>query len=67
MRVKVGDTWYEATPETPIMVELTMKDKVNIGEMLPEANRYALFAKDSHTPEEAKAWMDEGAQPLSLR
>ena len=67
MRFKIGDTWYEATPETPIMVELTVKDKLNIGEMNHDANRYAIFEKPHGTLEEMRAWMDEGANPLTLR
>lgn len=60
MRVKVGDTWYEATAGQPIMVELTDADKQNIERMLPEATKYAEF--DDHdiantTKEDRLAWM----------
>lgn len=69
MRFKVGDTWYEATEDTPIMVELTMQDKANICAMHPLANRYAVFEKLSAgklSPEAAKAWMDDGHTPYEI-
>ena len=66
MRVKIGDVWYTATPEQPIMVELTPTDKMNLAKMPPEANRYAVFdfpdgeiTDEMH--EQIGRWMDEGA------
>jgi hypothetical protein len=61
MRVKVGDEWHQATPETPIMVELTHPDRLNIAAMHPSATRYAVFDDRSGLTREAKlAWMDRG-------
>lgn len=69
MRVKVGDTWYEVTLDTPIMVELTEADKRNINSMHPSATKYAEFHDD--TPlnrEERQEWMeamDEGEEVVA--
>lgn len=62
MRFKVGNDWYEATPDTPIMVELTEQDKHNISNMHPNNNRYAIFTSATKT-EEMTAWMEAGARP----
>ena len=43
MRVKIGDTWYEATPDAPIMIELNIRDKLNLANMAPTATKYAVF------------------------
>lgn len=62
MRVKVGDTWHEASPESPIMVELTEQDRWNIANMAPEATRYACFSCECpKTAHEKYEWMGEGA------
>lgn len=68
MRVKVGDTWYEATFAQPIMVELTDVDKANIANMLPTATRYAIFDDDHElqSVEDKMAWMEEGARPAHI-
>ena len=39
MRIKVGDTIYDAGEE-PVMVILSETDKQNIANMLPEATKY---------------------------
>lgn len=63
MRVKVGSTWYEASPGQPIAVELTGRDRDNIAAMAPDATRYAVFDKaDSEqlSPPQMRAWLGEG-------
>jgi len=45
MRVKIGDSWYDAN-ETPIMVELSTVDKKNILEM-GESTRYCEYPKET--------------------
>lgn len=60
MRVKVGDVWYEATPEAPIMVELTKRDKDNIVEMIDSARKYAIFADgDTRSKDQMLDWMGQ--------
>lgn len=62
MRVKVGNHWFEATADQPIMVELTPLDKSNIANMANDAMRYAIFSHDDlHDREQREAWMSEGA------
>lgn len=61
MRVKVGDTWFEPGPGVPVMIEMNESDRSNIANMSPEATRYAIFERDDMTPEQASAWMDDGA------
>lgn len=59
MRVKVGNTWYEAKPGQPIMVELTKNDKHNIERMLPWATKYALFDDaEEMTRQQMLDWME---------
>lgn len=66
MRVKVGDTWYEVTPEHPIMVEFTEEDKHNIINMAASANRYAIFHSESALSKiKRKSWMADGSRPYS--
>lgn len=61
MKVKLGDQWFEAVPNFPIMVQLTQKDRENIANMVTGADRYALFHKeDESTVEEKRDWMNEG-------
>ena len=62
MRVKVGDTWYEAKPGQPVMVELTKLDKRLVADMAEDAKLYAAF--DDHDPlyldpESMRRWMKE--------
>jgi hypothetical protein len=62
MRVKVGDTWHEATPDAPIAVELTAKDRENIAAMLPDATRYGVFTGplgDAAGNERRRAWLGD--------
>jgi len=57
MKVKVGDTVYDGKC-VPIMVILTDEDKRNIGNMLPECNRYVEFPEGS-PPDDIDQWMEE--------
>ena len=57
MKVKIGELFYDAN-EVPIMVILTEKDKENIKNMHPEANRYCSYPKGLNRKWIAK-WMDE--------
>ena len=62
MRIKIGDRWFEATPEQPVMIELTAADRTNIGGMLPTATRYAIFDDaDPRSIAEKSRWLDDGA------
>ena len=64
MKIKVGNKWFIAEPGTPLMVQLSAKDKENIKNMLPECDRYASMEKDDYPDVEAMyAWMDEGYNP----
>lgn len=59
MRIKIGDTWHEAKAGTPVMVELTEKDKLNIKNMLTSATKYAIFADDEQmTVGQKLEWME---------
>jgi hypothetical protein len=42
MRVKIGETWYDDR-DTPIMVEVTERDRWNIKHMPLDNQRYASF------------------------
>ncbi|WP_066519770.1 hypothetical protein [Sphingobium cloacae] len=59
MRVKVGNEWFSDEPGRPIAVELTLADRRNIANMLPEATRYGQFSKaDDDVPVDIKRqWM----------
>ena len=50
MRVKIGDTVYDAEIE-PIMLILTPQDKLNIENMLPEATMFCIFPDNIDTKE----------------
>jgi len=59
MRIKAGDTWYEVTIDTPIMIELTQQDKDNIANMHSDCTKYACFDDDDHRTDECMlAWMN---------
>lgn len=58
MRVKVGDTIYNAKDE-PVMVILSEMDKQNIANMLPEATKYCGYPEGTDRGFIAE-WMDEG-------
>ncbi len=59
MRIKVGDKWFEATPDEPIMIELTKADRSNLNNMAPEATKYAVFHdRDKRTKEQKLEWME---------
>lgn len=58
MRVKVGDQWFEATPEAPIAVELSQRDRTLIAGMSPDATRYGVFHDRCDWPrEDMRAWL----------
>jgi hypothetical protein len=60
MRFKVADTWYEAKPGQPIMVELTDQDKRNILSMVFDGTKYAVFDENNELTKEDKfKWMGE--------
>lgn len=62
MRVKIADSWFDVTPNMPIMIELTAQDKANITAMKPGCTRYAAFhGEDPTNPDQRSAWMDAGA------
>jgi hypothetical protein len=62
MRVKVGNTWYEATPTDPIQVEFTQQDLQNIKDMPTIYTRYAYFHPDTKlTIEQRTSWSLDGA------
>lgn len=57
MRVKIGDTWHDAEEES-ICVELSGQDKLNIENMNPDCDKYAVFPDvDSMTREEMIEWI----------
>ena len=63
MRVKIGATWYSATFDTPIMVELDELDRRNIEGMPADYHYYACFVDhDTRSADEKRAWMIEGAR-----
>lgn len=72
MRVKIGDVWYEAEKDRPIMIELSDRDKKFIGEMHEDNMYYACFDFHDDTEEGMakefderwRAWMGEGRLPL---
>jgi len=57
MKVKVGDTVYDGE-RVPVMVILTVADKGNIANMLPERSKYAEFP-DGSPQAEIERWMDD--------
>ena len=58
MRIKIKDVWFDVTPDTPIMVELTKEDKNHINNMLPSATKYACFSDSSPLNSKQKShWM----------
>ncbi len=57
MRVKIGDRWYDAN-EQAICIELSAQDKLNIENMNPDCDKYAVFPdKDALTSDEMRYWM----------
>ena len=60
MKVKVGDEWFGATKDRPIMVQLNDRDKANIRDMDEGIYRYAEFSPGDPRPvKEREAWMME--------
>lgn len=58
MRVKVGDKWYDAE-ETPICIELTIKERLDIATLPKEVTKYAGFPTNTKmSREEMIKWMD---------
>lgn len=68
MRVKVGQTWYEVTATTPILIEMTEADRRNIANMDPSCTMYAVFGDgDPLTPAQRLQWMEDGHVPWADR
>jgi hypothetical protein len=62
MRVKIGNVWHDATPESPILVELTTKDLVNIRTMDRDKHLYASFHEDGEMDRDRRIeWMRDGS------
>ena len=62
MRVKVGNVWHEASPNSPIAIELSDADKRNIAAMHPECSRYGVFAESGASEDDRQrmhAWLGE--------
>ena len=58
MRVKVGERWYSAEVDQPILVELLESDKKNLVNMHPDCTKYASFhSKDLRTEDVKRNWM----------
>ena len=55
MKIKIGDTWYNADDQ-PIMIVLADQDKKNIADMPPELSKYCLYTLGLD-PEFIKKWM----------
>jgi hypothetical protein len=61
MRVKIGDTWYDAKDQ-PVMIEIDDIQRKQIASMDPEATRYCVYDdawKEGHTAEEIMNWIRE--------
>jgi hypothetical protein len=60
MKVKIGNTWYDATVE-PICLRLSQKERDQIGRMDPDVateGKYAQFPDDdTMTHNERMEWM----------
>lgn len=68
MRVKIGDQWFEAEPDRPIMVELTEEDKKNIAATIgTDKTKYiAYYVGGFEQLINMLGWMRDGADfPLS--
>ena len=64
MKIKIGDDWFEATPDQPIMVQLSPSDRQNITDMANDSDRYACFSDDDpRGGEEMYKWMKQGYEP----
>ena len=62
MRVKIGDTWFEATADAAIMIELTPANRGLLANMADGADRFAEFHEaDGRSADEKRAWMDAGS------
>jgi hypothetical protein len=56
MKVKIGDTVYDAEDE-PIMLILTETDKKNIAKMLPETTKYCAYPEEFYNSDYISKWM----------
>lgn len=65
MKVKIGDTVYDAEIE-PIMLILTPQDKLNIRNMLPEATLFCSFPDNIDTQEIKKFMKIESTESRIL-
>jgi hypothetical protein len=60
MKIKIGDTWYENTPSTPIMLVFDEKDKQNMQNMCLFTNKYVIIHSETNMkPEEQYFWMND--------
>jgi len=65
MRVKVGDTWYEAAPNQPICVEMTLEELEGFKETYSHPDPMKRYANFHHRDQEVLsqeamfAWMDK--------
>lgn len=56
MKVKVGDTVYDGEKE-PVMVVLSVQDKINIASMSSKDTKYCSFPSSGMTSKEIREWM----------
>lgn len=66
MRFKIGNTWHEAEPDKPLMIEFE-GEQLNIAAMPKECTRFAKFFDDNWSEEKRLAWMNEGAKKPSKK
>ena len=60
MKVKIGDKWYEPTPNAPIMIVLNNHDKFNLSHMDENDTKYAEFHDDDEKSiTEMQEWMSK--------
>ena len=60
MRVKVGDTWYDAKDQ-PICIQMSEGDQRNIANMdraVATEGKYAIFPGAWGTPDQMREWME---------
>ena len=56
MKVKIDNTWH--TQElSPIAIELTEQDKINIANMAPDAKRYAIYPASWTDQDTMRSWI----------
>lgn len=60
MRIKIGNQWFKAEPDCPVMIELDDYDKALIRGMSPSSTRLAYF-EGTASAEEKSAWMNDSS------